>query len=54
MLTFGKNVSRQEVEIEILHDGKKEMREVFTVHLKHKSGVAEIKVSVPVVYTVPN
>ncbi|XP_071087584.1 FRAS1-related extracellular matrix protein 2-like [Haliotis cracherodii] len=43
VLTFGKNVSRQEVEIEILHDGKKEMREVFTVHLKHKSGVAEIK-----------
>ena len=44
-LVFGANVSRQDVDIEILYDTVKEMREVFTVHLKHRSGTAVVKVS---------
>ncbi|ESO98011.1 hypothetical protein LOTGIDRAFT_174476 [Lottia gigantea] len=42
-VTFDKNVSMQEVEIEILYDGQKEMREVFTVHLRNRKGIADIK-----------
>ena len=45
-LVFGANVSRQDVDIEILYDTVKEMREVFTVHLKHRSGTAVVKVSI--------
>lgn len=44
-IVFGANVSRQDVDIEILFDKIKEMREVFTVHLKQRSGTAEVKVS---------
>ena len=44
-LVFGANVSRQDVGIEILYDTIKEMREVFTVHLKHRSGTAAVKVN---------
>ena len=43
-VVFGANVSRQDVEVEILFDKVKEMREVFTVHLKHRSGTAQVKV----------
>nr|KAG5696529.1 hypothetical protein BaRGS_021065 [Batillaria attramentaria] len=35
-LVFGANVSKIDVDIEILFDEIKEMREVFTVHLRHR------------------
>lgn len=43
-LVFGANVSRLDVDVEILYDDIKEMREVFTVHLKLPFGSAEVKV----------
>ncbi|KAL8573258.1 hypothetical protein ACOMHN_006669 [Nucella lapillus] len=49
-VVFGANVSRQEVEVEILYDTIKEMREVFTVHLKHRSGTAQVKRSKAIVF----
>lgn len=49
-LVFGVNVSRVDVDIEILYDTIKEMREVFTVHLKHRSGTAEVKTSKAIVF----
>ncbi|XP_076467569.1 extracellular matrix protein 3-like [Babylonia areolata] len=49
-VVFGVNVSRQEVEIEILFDKVKEMREVFTVHLKHRSGTAQVKTAKAIVF----
>ncbi|KAL8593533.1 hypothetical protein ACOMHN_048747 [Nucella lapillus] len=49
-VVFGVNVSRQEVDIEILFDKVKEMREVFTVHLKHRSGTAQVKRSKAIVF----
>lgn len=33
-IQFAKNESRHIIEIEVLYDGKKEIRESFTVHLK--------------------
>lgn len=43
-LVFSVNVSHQMVEIEVLHDNEKEMREAFTVHLKpDKNFVAEVQ-----------
>ncbi|KAK7098028.1 hypothetical protein V1264_004919 [Littorina saxatilis] len=49
-IVFGANVSRQDVDIEILFDKIKEMREVFTVHLKQRSGTAEVKTSKAIVF----
>ncbi|XP_076446552.1 LOW QUALITY PROTEIN: extracellular matrix protein 3-like [Babylonia areolata] len=49
-VVFGANVSRQDVDIEILYDTIKEMREVFTVHLKHRSGTAEVKTTKAIVF----
>lgn len=43
-LVFGANMSRIDVDVEILYDGQKEIREVFTVHLKSRSGTAKIEV----------
>lgn len=46
-LVFSVNVSHQMVEIEVLHDNEKEMREAFTVHLKpDKNFVAEVQVCI--------
>ena len=46
-LIFSVNVSHQMVEIEVLHDNEKEMREAFTVHLKpDKNFVAEVQVCI--------
>ena len=55
VLTFGKNVTRLEVRIKILHDDEREMREAFTVHLtKDRNRVALIESDKVIVYIEEN
>ncbi|KAK6168396.1 hypothetical protein SNE40_020939 [Patella caerulea] len=49
-IVFNKNESVKEVEIEILYDGEKEMREVFTVHLRNRQGIADVKNTKAIVF----
>ncbi|KFM78096.1 FRAS1-related extracellular matrix protein 2, partial [Stegodyphus mimosarum] len=50
-LQFQPNVSRLEVEVEILYDGEKEHREAFTLHLKpDRKLVAEVKEPKAIIY----
>ncbi|BFZ14656.1 hypothetical protein BsWGS_17695 [Bradybaena similaris] len=49
-LVFGANMSRIDVDIEILYDGQKEVREVFSVHLKTRSGTAKIENAKAIIY----
>ena len=55
VLTFGKNVTRLEVKIKILHDAEREIREAFTVHLtKDRYRFALIESNKVIVYIEEN